>query len=141
MKYNLLLNKHIERGNPWIVPSFRENKIDMNIKWRLSCQFSSFAQSCPTLCYPMNRSMPGLAIHHQLLKSTQTHVHVIPSSHLILCCTLLLLPPILPSIRVFSNESTLLMRWPKYWGVSASTSVLPVNTQGWSPLGWTGWIF
>ena len=64
---------------------------------------------------------------------------VMPSRHLILCRPLLLLPPIPPSIRVFSNESTLRMRWPKYWS-SASASVLPMNTQDWSPLGWTGWI-
>ena len=64
---------------------------------------------------------------------------VMPSSHLILCHPLLLLPPILPSIRVFSNGSTLHMRWPKYWSFSLSISP-PVNTQGWSPLGWTGWI-
>ena len=60
-------------------------------------------------------------------------------SHLILCPPLLLLPSIFPSIRVFSNESALSIRWPKYWG-SASTSVLPRNIQDWSPLGWTGWI-
>ena len=64
---------------------------------------------------------------------------VMPSSHLYLCPPLLLLPPIPPSIRVFSNESTLRMRWP-CTGVSASTSVLPKNTQDWSPLGWTGCI-
>ena len=64
---------------------------------------------------------------------------VMPSSHLILCCPLLLLPSIPPSIRVFSNESTLHKRWPKF-GVSASASVLPMNIQNWSPLGWTGWI-
>ena len=77
-------------------------------------QFSSVAQSCTTLCDPMNCSTPGLPVHHQLPEFTQTHVHsVMPSSHLILCCPLLLLPPIPPSIRVFSNESTLRMRWPK----------------------------
>ena len=64
---------------------------------------------------------------------------VMPSSHLILCRPLLLLRPIPPSIRVFSNESTLDMRWPKYWSFSFS-SVLPMNTQDWSPLGWTGQI-
>ena len=64
---------------------------------------------------------------------------VMPSSHLILCCTLLLLPPIPPSIRVFSNESTLRMRQPKYW--SFSISVSPSNEHpGWSSLEWTGWI-
>ena len=64
---------------------------------------------------------------------------VMPSSHLILCHPLLLLPPIPPSIRVFSNESTLRMRWPKYWSFSFSISPSK-NTQDWSPLGWTGWI-
>ena len=64
---------------------------------------------------------------------------VIPPSHLILCRPLLLLPPIPPSIRVFSNESTLHMSWPKYWSFSLA-SVLPMNTQDWSPLEWTGWI-
>ena len=64
---------------------------------------------------------------------------VMPSSHFILGRPLLLLPPNPPSIRVFSNESTLRMRWPSI-GVSASTSVLPMNTQDWFHLGWTGWI-
>ena len=63
---------------------------------------------------------------------------VMPSSHLILCRPLLLLPSIFPSIRVFYNESTLPMRWPKYW--SFSLSISPMNIQDWSPLGWTGWI-
>ena len=83
-------------------------------------QFSSVA---PTLCDPMNRSMPGLPVHHQL-EFTQTHVHrvsdAIQPSHPLL--SLLLLPPIPPSIRVFSNESTLCMRWPKYWRFSFSIS-------------------
>ena len=62
-----------------------------------------------------------------------------PSSYLILCCPLLLLPPISPSIRVFSNESTLRIRWPKYW--TFSFSIIPSNeTQGWSPLEWPGWV-
>ena len=89
-----------------------------------SFQFCSVAQSCLPLCNPMNRSMPGLPVHHQLPEFTQTHVHrvVMPSSHLILCCPLLLLPPIPPSIRVFSNESTLRMRWLKYWSFSFSIS-------------------
>ena len=64
---------------------------------------------------------------------------VMPSSHLILCRPLLLLPPIPPSIRVFSKESTLCMRWPKYWSFSFSISPSK-EYQGWSPLEWTGWI-
>ena len=88
-------------------------------------QFSSVAQSCPTLCDPMNRSMPGLPVHHQLPEFTQTHVHWI--SDAIQPSPPLSSPsppaPIPPSIRVFSNESTLRMRWPKYW--SFSFSIIP----------------
>ena len=89
-----------------------------------SVQFSSVAQSCPTLCDPMNRSTPDLPVHHQFPEFTQTQSieSVMPSSHLILSHPFLLLPPIPPSIRVFSNESTLLMRWPKYWSFSFSIS-------------------
>ena len=90
-----------------------------------SVQFSSVAQSCPTLCDPMNRSTPGLPVHHQLPEFTQTHVHrvsyAIQPSHPLLSPSPL--APISPSIRVPSNESTLLMRWPKYW--SFSFSIIP----------------
>ena len=76
-----------------------------------SVQFSSVTQSCPTLCDPMNHSMPGLPVHHQLPEFSQIYVHRVGDAiqHLILCCPLLLLSPIPPSIRVFSNESTLLI--------------------------------
>ena len=86
-------------------------------------QFSSVAQSCPTLCNPIDCSMPGLPVHHQLPEFTQTHVHraVMPSKHLILCHPLLLPPSIFPSFRVFSNESALRIRWPKYCSFSFST--------------------
>ena len=90
-------------------------------QYNLDIQFSSISQSCPTLGDPMNCSTLGLPVYHQLLEFTQTHV--MPSSHLLLCHPLLLLPPIPPSIRVFSNESTLRMRWPKYW--SFSFSIIP----------------
>ena len=88
-------------------------------------QFSSVAQSCPTLCDPVNCSTPGLPVHHQLPELTQTLSIklVMPSSHLILCRPLLLLLPIPPSNRVFSNKSTLHMRWPEYW--SFSFSIIP----------------
>ena len=91
---------------------------------RNSVQFSSVAQSCPTLCDPMDRSTPGLPVHHQLRSSPKPVFikSVMPSSHLILCRPLLCLPPIPPSIRVFSNESTLHMRWPKYWSFSFNIS-------------------
>ena len=92
------------------------------MKFNRTIQFSSVAQSCPTLCDPMNRSTPGRPFHHHLPEFTQSHIHrvVMPSSHLILGRHLLLLHPIPPSIRVFSNESTLHMRWPKYWSFSFS---------------------
>ena len=86
----------------------------------LSVQFSSVAQSCLTLCDLLNHSLPGLLVHHQL--KLMTIESVMPSSHLILCRPLLLLPPIPPSTRVFSNESTLRMRWTKYWSFSFSIS-------------------
>ena len=92
---------------------------------KVSVQFSPVAQSCPTLCNPMNQSTPGLPVHHHLPEFTQTHIHRVSDaiSHLILGCPLLLLPPIPPSIRVFSNESTLHMRWPMYW--SFNFSIIP----------------
>ena len=160
------------------------SNLDMN---QPSAQFSSVAQSCPALCDPMNRSTPGLPVHHQFPEFTHSHVQpfvtpwtaahqaslssvqfssvqfssvqllsrvqlfatpwiaarqaflsitnsrsslrlkslesVMPFSHLILYRPLLLLLPIPSSIRVFSNESTLRMRWPKYW--SFSFSIIP----------------
>ena len=110
-----------------------------------SVQFSSVAQSCPTLCDPMNYSTPGLPFHHQLLEFTQTEVHrvrdAIQPSHPLSSP----LPPAPnthpPSIRVFSKESTQLFVWgDQSTGVSALVSFLPKNTQGWSPLERTGWI-
>ena len=86
--------------------------------------FSSVAQLCLTLCDPMDCSMPGLPTHHQLPELTQTHVIwvVISSNHLILCCPLLLPASIFPSIKVFSNESVLHIRWPKHWSFSFNIS-------------------
>ena len=90
-----------------------------------SVQFSSVTQLCLTLCNPMNHSTPGLPVHHQLPEFTQTHVHrvsdAIQPSHPLLSPSPL--APIPPSIRVFSNESTLRMRWPKY--CSFSFSIIP----------------
>ena len=90
-----------------------------------SVQFSSVAQSCPTLHDPMNHSsQASLSITNSWSSLRLTSMEsVMPSSHLILCRPLLFLPPIPPSIRVFSNESTLHMRWPKYQ--SFSFSIIP----------------
>ena len=103
--------------------------------------FSSVAQSFLTLCDPIDCSKPGFPVHHQLLELAQTHVHqvVMTSNHLILCRPLLFLSSIFPSIRVFSNELFLPIRWPKYW--SFSLSISPSNEySGLISLGWTGWI-
>ena len=91
----------------------------------LRLSVSSVIQSCPTLCNPMDCSTSGSPVHHQLLELTQTYVHQaseMPSSHLILRRPLLLLSSIFPSISVFSNESVLQIRWPKYWSFSFSMS-------------------
>ena len=89
-----------------------------------SVQFTSVTQSCLTPCYPMNCSTPGLPVHHQLLEFTQTHVHqvsdAIQPSHPL--SSILLLPSIFPSISVFSNESVLHVKWPKYWSFGFSVS-------------------
>ena len=106
-----------------------------------SVQFSSIAQSCPTLCNSVDCSTPGSLsiINSWSLVKLKSIESVMPSNHLILCHPLLLLPSIFPSIRVFSNESVLHIRWPKYWSFSFSISP-SVNIQNWFPLGWTGCI-
>ena len=85
---------------------------------------SSITQSCPTLYDTMDCSTPGFPVHHQLpeLAQLMSVESVMPTNHLILCCPLLLLPSIFPSIRVFSYESGLRIRWPKYWSFSFSIS-------------------
>ena len=103
---------------------------------KVSVQFSSVAQSCPTLCDPMNCSMSGLPVHHQLLEFTQTHVHrvgdAMQPSHP-------LSSPFPPAPNPSQHQSfpmSQLFAWGgQSTGVSALTSVLPKNTQGWSPLG------
>ena len=107
-----------------------------------SVQFSSVAQSCPTLWDPMNRSTPGLPVHHQLLKFTQNHVHqvgdAIQPSHP-------LLSPSSPAPNPSQHQG--LFQWvnslhnvAKVLEFSVLASVLPMNTQDWSPFEWTGWI-
>ena len=87
-------------------------------------QLSSVAQSCLTLCNPMDCSTPGLPVHHQFPEFTQImSIRFFDATHhLILCLPLLLPPSIFPSIRVFSNESVLHIRWPKYWSFNFSIS-------------------
>ena len=108
----------------------------------LFLQFSSVAQSCPTLCNPMNRSTPGLPVHHHLPEFTQTHVHwvsdAIQPAHP-------LLSPSPPAPNPSQHQSLFPISQLFTWGgqstrVSALASFLPKKSQGWSPLEWTGWI-
>ena len=102
--------------------------------------FSSVIQSCLILCHPhgLARQTSLFITNSWSLLKLMSIKLAMPSSYLILCHPLLLLPLIFSSIRFFSNESVLPIRWPKY-GVSASASVLPVNIQDWFPLGWLVW--
>ena len=109
----------------------------------INLQLSSVTQSCPTLCNPMDCSMPGMPVHHQLPELAQTHVHwvndAIQSSH----------PLSSHSSPAFSlSQHQGLFKWVSFFtsggqniGVSASALALPMNIQDWFPLRWTGWIF
>ena len=107
-----------------------------------SVQFSSVAQSCPTLCDPMNRSTPGLPVHHQLPEFTQTHDHrvsdAIQPSHPLVSPS----PPALKSLPASESfPMSQLFAWGgQSTGVSALASFLPKKSQGRSPSEWTGWI-
>ena len=104
-------------------------------------QYISVDQSCPTLWDPINHSMPGLPVHHQLLEFTQTHVRwvgdAIQLSHPLSSPS----PPALNLSQNQSSQMSQLFPWgSQSIGVSASASVLPMNTQDWSTLAWNGWI-
>ena len=117
------LSMEFSKQEYWSRLPFHKLTLKMNSNIH-SVQFSSVSQLCLTLCDPMNHSMPGLLVHHQLpeLLKLMSIEWVMPSSHLIFCHPLLLLPPTTPIIRVSSNESTLRMWWPKYWSFSFSIS-------------------
>ena len=113
----------------------------MNFIVYMEAQFSSVVQSCLTLCNHMNRSTPGLLVHHQLRESTQTNVYWVGDAITISSSVVPFssCPQFLPASRSF--PMTQLFTWGgQSIGVSASASVLPMNIQDWSPLGWTGWI-
>ena len=105
-----------------IWPTRRSYTFKVIITFRVSVQFSSVTQLCPTLCDPMNHSTPGLPVHHQLPEFTQTHIHrvsdAIQPSHPLPSPS----PSIFPSIRLFSNQSVFHIRWPKYQSFSFSIS-------------------
>ena len=126
---------------PHLLPLATTSLISFSMSLFVSVQFSSVTQSSLTLCDPMNRSTPGLPVHHELPKSTQTHVHrvgdAIQPSHP-------LSPPSPPALNLSQHQG--LFKWVSSLRqvakvlVSASTSVIPMNTQDWSPSEWTGWI-
>ena len=122
----------------WASTKLFWNNISLNISFS---QFSWVAQLCLTLCDPMNRSTPGLPVHHQLPEFTQTHVHrvgdAIQPSHP-------LSSPSLPTLKPSQHQGLFRCQFFASGAlgisVSASASVLPMNIQDWFPLGWTGWI-
>ena len=133
----------------WITIYFFEliytqfNEMSLWVKilcYKTSVQFSSVSQLCPTLCDPINHSKPGLPVHHQLPEFTQTHVHwvgdAIQPFHPVVPFSCLQSFPASWSFQM----SQLFASGGQSIGVSASTSVLPVNTEDWYPLGWSGWI-
>ena len=127
----------------WDKKGFCKLKLIIYDSYWVTCsvQFSSATQSCPTLCNPVNCRTPGLPVHHQLPESTQTNVHWVsdaiqlshPLSSPSSSC-----PQSFPASGSF-QMSQLFPSSSQNIGVSASTSVPSINTQDWSPLGWTGW--
>ena len=116
---------------PVLPKGHRRNKLLFTVG-----QFSSVTQSCPTLCNLMNRSTPGLPLYHHLPEVTQTHVHwvgvAIQPSHPLSSPS--------PLALNLSQHQGLFASGGQSIGVSASASVLPMNIQNWSHLGWTGWV-
>ena len=147
MVWQVLMQKKIKIFNqcdciPSVIFSVASSKLTTYWSPISSVQFSSVAQPCPTLRDPMNRSTPGLSLHHQLPEFTQTHVHwvvdAIQPSHP-LSSPFPPAPNPSPASRSFPMSQ--LFAWGgQSIGVWVSASVLPMNTQDWSPLGWTGWI-
>ena len=128
----------MDPGISWLSPS------TVHLKLPQYCQsaISSVVQSSPALLTPWTAAhQSSLSItKSQSLFKIMSIESVMSSNHLILCRTLLLLPSIFPSIRIFSNELVLCIRVGQNIGVSASSSILPMNIQDWFPLGLTGWI-
>ena len=127
----------LELGLEWHLPTYNYTfspKENIMVSWvdTMACgsvymrqtEYSLVTQWSPTLCDPMDYSTPGFPVHHQFqsLLKLMSIKSVMPSNHLILCHPLLLLPSIFPSIRVFSNESVLHIKWPKYWNFTVSIS-------------------
>ena len=116
----------------WCQPELLTMRDGMGAFWQEPVRVGLLGRAGPSVQFSSVQSLSHVQlfatpwtevpVHHQLLEFTQTHESVMPSNYLILCCPLLLLPSVIPSIRVFSNESALRMRWPKYWSFSFSIS-------------------
>ena len=127
----------------WLIKTIKWQVCSFRQVLAYSVQFSSVAQSCPTLCDPMDHRTTGLPVHHQLLEFIQTHIHWVSGGHLICHPTisssvipLSSCPQSFPASGSFPM-SQLFASGDQRIGASASASVLPMNTQDWSPLGWT----
>ena len=140
--YNIFLQHHLygdrKGSRGWQCPEVLCQTLPLSLE-QASAQFSSVAQSCPTLCDPMNRSMPGLPVHHQLPEFTQTHVHRVSDAIQPSVVPFSSCPQSLPASESFPMSQ--LFAWgAQSTGVSASASFLPKKSQGWSPSEWTGWM-
>ena len=138
MCFHATLWIHLNLSFPYCV----HNLFPMSIFPFSSVQLLSRVQLFETLWTATSQASLSITNSRSILKLMSIEL-VVPSNHLILRCPLFLLPSIFPSIRVFSNESALYIRWPKYWFQlqhQSFQSVLPMNFQDWFPLGWTGWI-
>ena len=123
-----------------VIYSWKNQKKTLKYQFVYIVACCSVAQSCPTLCNPMDCNIPGYSVLHYVLEFAQIQEHwvgdpiqtphLLPTPHL---------PSIFPTIRVISNESTLCVRWPST-GASASPSVFPMNIQDWFPLDWLVWF-
>ena len=123
-------NLWLSTRSPVVTPAIPKYPKTVILFGNHCCLFSSVSQSCPTLCEPMDYSLPGFPFYHQPLSLLKL-MSVMSSTYLILCHPLLLLPSIFSSTRFFSNESALSIKWPKYW--SFSFSISPSNE-------YSGWI-
>ena len=130
------------KESPHTTAKTQHKKINKKQNSIQSVQFSSVAQSCPTLCDPMNCSTLGLPVHHRILEFTQTPVHRVSDAIPAISSSVIPFsscPQSLPASKSFPMSQ--LFAWGgQSTGVSALASVLPKNTQGWSPSEWTGWI-
>ena len=124
----------------WFTSQYSRNEHNI-VKHLYCCRHCSVAkleQSVQLFATPRTAAWQSFTVSQSLVKLMSVE-SVMPSNHLILCRAPLLLPSVFPSIMVFSSESALHIRWPKYWSFSFNINV-PMNTQDWFPLGWTGWI-